>query len=64
MVTDCPKQFLDWELVRAIRFAELFSKGLPPVAGGSLDQSSWFINFHALYEYETNQAEAEVYKKK
>jgi hypothetical protein len=22
---------------------ELFNKGLPPIAGGSLDQSVWFI---------------------
>jgi len=61
-LTSCPKKMLDWELVQVIRYAELFGKGLPPVAGGSLDQSAWFINLHSFYEYESSLAEAEQYK--
>jgi hypothetical protein len=48
--------------VQAIRFAELFGKGLPPIAGGSLDQSAWFISMFSFYEYESSLAEAEQYK--
>jgi len=25
------------------RYADLFEKGLPPVAGGALDQAAWFL---------------------
>lgn len=63
-LTDCPKKLVDWELVQAIRYAELFGKGLPPVAGGSLDQSAWFVSLYSAFEYETNLAEAEQYKQK
>jgi len=30
--------------VPAVNLADLFDKGLPPVAGGALDQAAWFIN--------------------
>jgi len=62
-VTDCPKRCLDADLVQAIRYSEFISEGLPPVAGGALDQSAWFMNFHAIYESEASQAQAERYKK-
>jgi len=35
---------------------ELFKKGLPPVAGGSLDQAAWFIEAAATLEREDNLA--------
>jgi hypothetical protein len=28
-----------------MELAELYRKGLPPVTGGALDQSQWFIAF-------------------
>jgi hypothetical protein len=30
-----------WDLLSA---ADLCSKGLPPIAGGSLDQTKWFVD--------------------
>jgi hypothetical protein len=37
-------------------------KGLPPISGGSLEQSAWFMNFFAFWDSEHNRAENEVYK--
>jgi len=42
-ITTCPCELVSrdtWELLRAVR---LFEKGLPPVVGGVLDQSAWFV---------------------
>jgi hypothetical protein len=38
---------------------ELFGKGLPPVAGGVLDQSAWFINASRFLESEEAAIKAE-----
>ena len=41
----CPQSFVR-PLVAAIRISDMFTKSqLPPVAGGSLDQSASFLNF-------------------
>jgi hypothetical protein len=37
--------------------------GIPPKQGGSLDQSAWFMNFHAIYNSEQNRAEIEAHKR-
>ena len=42
-LTACPQQELDVELVEVLRLAAMYKKGLPPVAGGALDQSRWFV---------------------
>lgn len=44
-LTTCPAEFVDVDAAQAVRFAELFKKGVPPVAGGALDQESWFMGF-------------------
>ena len=31
------------EIVPAVGLIELFEKGLPPIAGGTLDQAVWFL---------------------
>ena len=39
----CPLEIIDpgtWEL---IDYADLYRKGLPPVAGGALDQTAFFL---------------------
>lgn len=41
-VSGCPKDFC-YPVATATRLVDLFDKGLPPVAGGSLDQSVWFL---------------------
>lgn len=30
-------------MIDAANLIDLFNKGMPPVAGGSLDQTAWFI---------------------
>lgn len=42
-LTTCPVQFVDDDCSELIRLAVLFEMGLPPVAGGVLDQSHWFV---------------------
>lgn len=42
-MTDCPAEYVGgfWEV---IEYAELFEKGLPPIAGGAMDQTRWFVS--------------------
>ena len=48
-ITDCPQKQIDAELVQFLDLADMFEKGIPPIAGGSLDQASWFLKaFHFL----------------
>ena len=62
-LTSCPKQMIDRGLLRAIRMADLMREGLPPVAGGVLDQSAWFVSFYECFRSEQNRAEAEAYRR-
>jgi len=62
-ITDCPKRCIDAGLLRAIRMADLMKQGLPPVAGGVLDQSAWFVSVYEAFRAEEAKAEAEVYKR-
>ena len=41
-IDGCPQQYCK-EIVQSIGLIDLFNKGLPPVAGGTLDQSVWFL---------------------
>ncbi len=43
-IEGCPNEYCQ-PLTTAIHMAELFAKGMPPVAGGALDQSAWFLQF-------------------
>lgn len=40
---ECPIVFVTDDVWECIRFARLFEKGLPPIAGGVLDQAGGFI---------------------
>lgn len=42
-ITECPLNLITNDVWQVIRFTELFEKGLPPVAGGTLDQTMNFI---------------------
>lgn len=42
-ITRCPLEYVTPDVLDVIRCAELYEKGLPPVAGGSLDQTRWFV---------------------
>ncbi len=41
-LTGCPLEFVGEDVWELLDFAELYKKGCPPVAGGSLDQTHWF----------------------
>lgn len=62
-IASCPKKMIDGDLLSAIRMADLMKQGLPPVAGGVLDQSAWFVSFYECFRSESNRAEAEAYKR-
>jgi hypothetical protein len=32
------------DIAYVARLADLFEKGMPPIAGGALDQSAWFLD--------------------
>ena len=42
-LTCCPLEYITDDVWEVIRYAELYEKGLPPVAGGALDQAKCFI---------------------
>lgn len=42
-VTDCPLHVVPDEAWQLLRLARLYEKGLPPVAGGALDQAAAFV---------------------
>jgi len=43
-ITGCPLGIITLESWEFITFAKLYEKGLPPIAGGSLDQAKGFVN--------------------
>lgn len=42
-ITQCPKDFVG-DLWDVLGYVDLFSKGLPPVTGGALEQTRWFLD--------------------
>ena len=47
----CPQDFIR-DYVSTFRLVDLFENGIPPVAGGSLDQTLWFLNAHRTLKHE------------
>ncbi len=43
-ITSCPLYLITSEVLELIKIVKLSQKGIPPVAGGSLDQTRWFIS--------------------
>lgn len=43
-ITCCPLEMITRDVWELIALAELFEKGLPPVAGGVLDQAKIFVD--------------------
>jgi len=43
-IIDCPLKLITEDVWQVIRFAELYEKGLPPIAGGVLDQAKVFVD--------------------
>jgi hypothetical protein len=55
----CPNRYCD-SIGQFVSMADLFNEGLPPVAGGSLDQSASFVDAVRILKYEENRIKAEV----
>jgi hypothetical protein len=51
---------LDRKTVEFTRLADLYEKGLPPVSGGSLDQSAYFVEACAFWWAETSRLKREL----
>ena len=45
----CPRLLLDGGTLAAVKLADLFRKGLPPLAGGTLDQPQEFLDWCDFY---------------
>lgn len=39
----CPLEIISWRDWNLMEYAELYKKGLPPLAGGALDQAACFV---------------------
>ena len=43
-ITCCPLEIIPDDVWDVIDYAELYEKGLPPIAGGALDQAKVFLD--------------------
>ena len=43
-IEQCPLEYIGYVTCKYIKMVEMFDKGLPPIAGGVLDQSHKFIS--------------------
>lgn len=56
LLTECPQRvYPARELTELIRCAEWMKKGMPPVAGGVLDQSHWFMAWFEVWSREVSR---------
>lgn len=42
-IVACPLSLIDVDTWDLLEYAALWEKGLPPIAGGALDQTIWFM---------------------
>jgi hypothetical protein len=56
-IDGCPNKYCR-KVVQAVGLIDLFEKGLPPVAGGALDQSVWFTEAATILNNEDAKAKA------
>jgi hypothetical protein len=55
----CPQSYCQ-EVVPAINLIDLFDKGLPPINGGALDQSAWFLDAVRVLHADEQEIKAEL----
>jgi hypothetical protein len=58
-LVECPRKFVPQEIFAAINMSTLAEKGLLPVAGGLLDQSSWYMELMHAMNSECAKVDAE-----
>lgn len=62
-LSQCPRQYIGGELTDAINAATLCEGGIWPVAGGLLDQSSWFVDLQQQLTRDTNRIKSEQFER-
>jgi len=58
-LSECPQKFIG-DYISTFRLVDLFQKGIPPVAGGALNQTMWFIDAAATLKNEDAIVEEEL----
>jgi hypothetical protein len=58
-IEGCPNTYCR-EISSTIGLIDLYEKGLPPVAGGALDQSVWFVEAAKVMSNEEAKVKAEL----
>lgn len=56
VIDKCPREFVGSAFNDLFRYAAMFERGLPPIAGGVLDQSPWFLEFADFWWGEQQRA--------
>lgn len=59
-IDGCPNQQCG-DIAFVVKLADLFDKGMPPVQGGALDQSAWFLDAVAILRNDEAAVKAEEY---
>jgi len=59
-VTECPLEEITEDIWQTFLLAELYENGLPPVAGGSLDQAMVFVEAAGFIMTEKNYWKTKV----
>jgi hypothetical protein len=54
-IMDCPLTLITEDVWEMMELASLYEKGLPPVAGGALDQTASFVGAARLIQTETQR---------
>lgn len=63
MLAKCPRAYVDAGMTELVNLATLALKGAYPVAGGTLDQSAWFIHAMQTLESDTNRIDNERHRR-
>jgi len=45
-ITDCPLEFLTWDINQVIMHSDIYEKGTPVAGTCQLDQTQWFLSAH------------------
>lgn len=63
LIDGCPNEYCRG-IVSTVECIDLFEKGMAPVAGGTLDQSAWFLAAVKTLRYDESIIKAERYGKR
>jgi hypothetical protein len=58
-VQGCPNQYCR-SMIDVVGLCDLYERGLPPIAGGALDQAAWFLEAANRLKHEEQTLKAEA----